>query len=199
MSKRRQPINWKCAQCISENLFRLVNMKTFVRKDTILIKDLTREKKALWGACQNFQVTCIRKGKLSWRQASTQPLASTPQVKGRKPTKYLRKESRNKGIDIQSRTLYPWKYETQILSSASSSWSIKAADSLEHVINQGPLFTWALLEKMTTRDKTQPTKMVGKTLGKSLAVKLSTSMCKTKTKTKMAKGVIKWPKNVRTI
>lgn len=169
MSKRRQPINWKCAQCIGENLFRSVNMKTFVRKDTILIKDLTRKKKkALWGARQNFQVTCIRKGKLSWRQASTQPLASTPQVKGRKPTKYLRKESRNKGIDIQSRTLYPWKYETQILSSASSSWSIKAADSLEHVINQGPLFTWALLEKMTTREKTPANQNGGQNFGKIL-------------------------------
>lgn len=40
------------------------------------------------------------------------PANSTPQAERRKPTKYLRKESRSKGIDIQPRILYPWKYET---------------------------------------------------------------------------------------
>ena len=75
------------------------------------------------------------------------PANSIPQIKGRKPTRYLRQESANKGIYIQPKILYLSKYKTQIWFPTSSSWSIKAADSFERVINQGLLFTQTLLEK----------------------------------------------------
>lgn len=88
------------------------------------------------------------------RDSSFYSANSIPQVREGKLTKYLRKESVNEGIYRPPRILYLWKYETKILFSPSSLWSIKSANSFDHVINQRLLLTWALLEKTINRWKT---------------------------------------------
>lgn len=47
------------------------------------------------------------------------PENSIPQIKGGKPTRYMRQDSMSKGIYIQPRVLYPSKYETAFLTSSS--------------------------------------------------------------------------------
>lgn len=80
-------------------------MKKYAGKDTIIIKDLTTKKHSL-GSQAKLSSYIYKKRKIKLA-SSFYPATSTPQVNGRKPTKYLRKESMSEGIDIQPRTSYP--------------------------------------------------------------------------------------------
>lgn len=91
-------------------------MKKYAGKDTIIIKDLITKKKKARGEEKRKKNSLGSQAKLSsyiYKKRKIKlgsdffPANSTPQVKGRKPTKYLRKGSMSEGIGTQPRILYP--------------------------------------------------------------------------------------------